>query len=385
MTLLSKIRKIVYSCFLPRQIKKNRVLFESNGPYDNGYALFLYAFNNLKDIDAYFVAPPSTKKYFPAEVRKKLIFYGPGSSLADQIKHYMLINTFSVIFSSYGYCGNEYTNAKKIFLCHGIGLKASKNYVMGVAPNFDKIVLPTHFVAEAFKNNYLLSDSQIDVLPCPRKSLLKLNDDQKARFRELIGSKSNETIVLVMTTFRRLADGGVDKSSYLTIDIDLEKLNETLILNKQILAVKLHHAFDTEDLSAINQMSNIKFIKNSELFEIGMNPTSVMIMADAFISDYSSAVTDYLLLNRPIGYLIPDFEDYRKEVGGNYLFDDVEDLMPGMKFYDQTGLEAFLSSLVSGQDDYADQRLYVKSLLNGDYPESVIPEKEIINRYTDIV
>lgn len=34
---------------------------------------------------------------------------------------------------------------------------------------------------------------------------------------------------------------------------------------------------------------------------------------DVMVSDYSSIVYDYLLLNRPVVYLLPDFEEYKMQ------------------------------------------------------------------------
>ena len=47
------------------------------------------------------------------------------------------------------------------------------------------------------------------------------------------------------------------------------------------------------------------------------------------VSDYSSIAYDYLLLNRPIVYLIPDYEEYVSERG--FVFHNIDMFMPGEK------------------------------------------------------
>lgn len=50
------------------------------------------------------------------------------------------------------------------------------------------------------------------------------------------------------------------------------------------------------------------------------------------VSDYSSIVYDYLLLNRPVVYLLPDFEEYKNAKG--FVFHNISLYMPGEKVYD---------------------------------------------------
>lgn len=46
-----------------------------------------------------------------------------------------------------------------------------------------------------------------------------------------------------------------------------------------------------------------------------MRYTEILNAFDVMISDYSSIVFDYLLLDRPVIYLIPDYEEYRSQRG----------------------------------------------------------------------
>lgn len=379
-TVKKVIEKNIISKIMPHKIQPNKVLFESNGPYDNAYSIFLYVMKNRKDIDAYFFAPYSSRTCFPEAYKERLIFYGSDCSFRERLKYFKHIYTFSYVFSSYGLYGSDYSNSKRVFLCHGIGLKAAKNYVVETIANFDRVLLPTSFVARAFEERFEISNSIIDVSPSPRKSLLSVTKEQKDIFGDLINAHNDENIILVMTTIRRLDDGNIDVNRILTIDIDFNRLNDILHSNNQIMVIKLHHAFDIICTDVFPILSNIVFLKNSDILKIGLNPTSIMTIADAFISDYSSATTDYLFMNRPVGYLIPDFEKYKDEVGGDFLFDNVKDLMPGYLFFDQNGLEDFIN-VAFKNDFYKEKREQVSELLNGHYPDNFIPEKAIVDLY----
>ena len=65
------------------------------------------------------------------------------------------------------------------------------------------------------------------------------------------------------------------------------------------------------------------------LFEKDMRYSDLLNAFDVMVSDYSSIAYDYLLLNRPIVYLIPDYEEYISERG--FVFRNVELFMPGEK------------------------------------------------------
>ena len=49
---------------------------------------------------------------------------------------------------------------------------------------------------------------------------------------------------------------------------------------------------------------------------------TLMAHADGLIGDYSSASLQYLLLDRPEAYVVPDLEDYKNTRG--FVYDDPE-------------------------------------------------------------
>ena len=59
-------------------------------------------------------------------------------------------------------------------------------------------------------------------------------------------------------------------------------------------------------------------------------------ISDALISDYSSVAVDYLLLDRPLGYVLADYEIYREKRG--FVFEDPLEYMPGEKIYNACDL-----------------------------------------------
>ncbi|MDP8907589.1 MAG: CDP-glycerol glycerophosphotransferase family protein [Chloroflexota bacterium] len=58
-------------------------------------------------------------------------------------------------------------------------------------------------------------------------------------------------------------------------------------------------------------------------------------LCSALITDYSSVAFDFMLLNRPILYFVPDLDDYRRNRG---LYFDPSDMMPGPLVFTATEL-----------------------------------------------
>ena len=82
-------------------------------------------------------------------------------------------------------------------------------------------------------------------------------------------------------------------------------------------------------------------------------------MVDVMLTDYSSIYMDYLLLNRPVVFYCPDYDQY---VTHNREFQfPYEDMTPGPKCRTQDELHNALKQAAFADDGYEKQRL---SLLN---------------------
>ena len=70
------------------------------------------------------------------------------------------------------------------------------------------------------------------------------------------------------------------------------------------------------------------------------------------ITDYSSMVFDYMLLDRPVAWVLEDMEHYKVP----FLMDNPLDFMPGNHIYTMADLYAFLEQVSEGEDPYRVQR-----------------------------
>ena len=64
--------------------------------------------------------------------------------------------------------------------------------------------------------------------------------------------------------------------------------------------------------------------------------------ADAMISDYSSAAVDYLMLERPIGFVMEDADAYENARG--FIFEHIRDWIPGVEITSLEDFERFVTA-----------------------------------------
>lgn len=364
------VRKILY--FLGKQkIKKNTILFEGSGKYDNCWVLYLYCKKHRKDLKV---------KFYSAEYKKgnRISFF----RLIEKFFIYLSISKYEVIFDSYCTFDIINPNTKTVYLGHGMAFKKVKHYVDRIGSIGPEIVLPSQLVIDEYKKKYELSKCTFYKSLCPRIELLKFDNERLLAFEKLIKNTSKQKIIGCMLTFRRKPNMfQFDEKSMIPFDVDFDNLNLKLKEKNIIFVVKLHHVFDYSSIP-YEKYSNIKFIKNLDLLKCGLESTSFMSFCDALISDYSSAFIDYLLLNRPIYFYNADFDEYKNSDIDGFLWDDPEKFMPGDKFSNFEGLLRCISDFSNGIDLYLEERRNVCLLLNG---TTKLDEsdwcKNIINHY----
>jgi CDP-glycerol glycerophosphotransferase len=81
--------------------------------------------------------------------------------------------------------------------------------------------------------------------------------------------------------------------------------------------------------------------------------TPLLQIADAVITDYSSLMFDYALLNRPMIFHVPDYDDYVGSSRGSYF--DLAEVAPGPLTRTPDALFAELADLDHLKDRYAEQ------------------------------
>ena len=183
---------------------------------------------------------------------------------------------------------------------------------------------------------------------------------------EKINKGKYDKIILWMPTFRKSIysernDSIVDQSLGIPLIEDIgtyHKLNEYLKEHNSFLIIKIHPMQDLSVLK-ISDTSNIKVVKKHTMKKLDLDNSRLMKCADAFISDYSSAAYQYLLLDRPLAFVLSDIKEYKL----GFSTDNIEKFLPGEHIYSFEEFISFIDNVIHGKDEYRQQRLELLKFL----------------------
>lgn len=347
--------------------KNNRkILFESNSDYcDNARALYDYLIENGYDKSYRFVwcvkdVAAFKGKNFPST--KFVSFKNPRGILP----YFFHMATSKYIF--YTHFVPPFMNPKVqtiVNLWHGTPLKSIKGHTHS-ADLFNYVLSPSNFFDEIIMDSFQADRSQLLSCGYPRNDLLF--DKSNVLERLSIDRQSYQSVILWMPTFRRPADGAYQDAKLTQTGLPLietpallEELNQKLAQDNLFMVIKLHPGQDMSHVD-LRSLSNITMLTNVALDESGVQLYHLVANADVLLTDYSSIYFDYLLLNRPIGFIIDDIAEYQQKRG--FVTDMPLELMPGEKMKTTQELYRFLTNISLGQDDYNGDRVRVNDIVN---------------------
>ncbi|CNE80161.1 CDP-glycerol glycerophosphotransferase family protein [Yersinia kristensenii] len=183
-------------------------------------------------------------------------------------------------------------------------------------------------------------------------------------------SRINKKKIIYAPTFRenqtalQYSDGSaIKENNFLRVtDFNIEALDAFLDENNAELFIKLH-PFEEKTFISTELTNNITIIKTETLHEINLDINHLLNKMDILVTDYSSIYFDYMLLDRPICFLVPDIDAYGNSRGG-FTLEPVKYWMPGAHTFSQYSLQDELKKLLDGQDDYQEQRNMVNNIIN---------------------
>jgi CDP-glycerol glycerophosphotransferase (TagB/SpsB family) len=277
-----------------------------------------------------------------------------------------------------------YFRSKYVFYTHGMypGVKIPKNHIVvnlwhGMPlKNFGNInassseylpfssyILSTSiffqkYMAKAFAtpfNNVLVTGQ-------PRNDLLSEKYSCLLKFG--LKKEKYKKIFLWTPTYRQAIvgysslDGGIYDGLPI-ISENYEKLNSYLVGLESYMIVKLH-PMDILNNNKFDDFSNLLFLKNEDLENKYCQLYEILSDIDVLITDFSSIYIDFLLLDRPIGFAMDDFDSYGNSRG--FIMENPKDYMPGEFIVSQNELFYFLNKCVEEKDDFKEHRKRITNL-----------------------
>ena len=236
-------------------------------------------------------------------------------------------------------------------LFHGMPLKRIGNMVPGcekIDYNYFSLVLCTsEYFRDIIKQSFNATDEQIAICGQPRTDDMLAEiapEDEMNAKAELMGYDNRfSKMLLWLPTYR---DGRGSELDLLSTRA-LNKLDKLLSENGWCMLVKLH-ALSSTDPTSYATFECIKVIDNDTFEDSRIGFYSLLGMSGALITDYSSVFFDYVLLDRPIGFVISDIHEYSRDRG--FVFDDPLSNMPGELIKNGEELHAFVKNVIAGND-----------------------------------
>lgn len=267
---------------------------------------------------------------------------------------------FSFFRSKYCYyCFGKYPikpskNQMVFNLWHGMPLKKIGNMVKGYEKTdynyFTHLLCTSEAFRDIMKKSFNADDKQIFICGQPRTDEMLSDipaEDEMTAKAEMLGYNNRfSKMILWLPTFRENSGGELDILS----DKQLEELDKICEENDWSMLVKLH-PLSQFDFSRLGHYEHINFINDNILKSAHIGFYSLVGMSSCLITDYSSVYFDYMLLDRPIGFVISDIEDYKNNRG--FVFDDPLSKMPGEIIRTGSDFLKFAKKIMEGKDDLA--------------------------------
>lgn len=323
----------VIVCFLCKYIpkKKNRIVFGawfSQRFSDNSKYLFTYMYETYGDKFEYvwILKDPSIfpEEYENVTVLKrgsfKAWFYCVTSKISVMTHGYKDFSEYNLVRGSY-----------MVMLWHGIAWKkiaydtrdinrnGIRHKLIKRVEQCDLYIAPSDVYKSSLLTAFDLNEDKILLVGQPR-NVLFYSEDSLAEARKALCNivlkkyevdMSEGVIITYMPTFR----DQVKKQNEFLLAEDIEKIEKET--GKEVFIINKNHFIDTG------------YCHNDyHIFQVDDIDTQLLLGAsDILISDYSSCIFDFLVLNRPIIQYVYDYDFYKNKDRGLYY--DIEQVTCG--------------------------------------------------------
>ena len=319
---------------------KKKLAFGSfrNSFNDNSKYLFIYCQSQRKDLNSAWL---SMSRKTVDEIRSKglVAFHtiSPKGIWHALTSKYWFFNAYSsdIMFALSG-------TATCINLWHGVGIKRIEfNIISGkLADRYKKrkfkevffhpesfkrpdwVLTSTPFQTKMFSPAFRIPENRCMELGYPRNWVLVCDENKR---REFIDTYESDAVKSVIATIGEVGFKKVfiymptwrDSQRDIFIQsFDLAKMNEVLKEQQSLLLLK-PHVNSFIDKSAVQGFSNIMLV------EAGTDVYSVLPYTDVLITDYSSIIYDYILMEgKDVILYLYDYDDYVKDRDFFYPFDE---------------------------------------------------------------
>lgn len=168
--------------------------------------------------------------------------------------------------------------------------------------NYDYVLATSSYWKKPYSEAFSVQEDKVLPIGMPRTDKL-FNKKKKKKYVNEIYEKypqlQGKKIILYAPTFR-----GNIYQGFKNVSLDAKKIIDSLP-EDYVLIYKFHPLVGDIQLASDKRIINMNQESTYKLF----------CVSDMLISDYSSIVFDYLILNKPLIFYVPDLEEYMSDLG----------------------------------------------------------------------
>lgn len=381
----NKVQKLADN---PPAIKENKIVFYASNDFsDNALALYEYMVETgldrkyeivwlVRDVEGCRKKDPGNARFI--FVKDDRLNMWNWEAQAEAMSARWLFFTHSMNWVKVKRPEQTFVN-----LWHGCGYKGTKEAEKRIT-YFDYCLVTGNGYIDIQADHFSCEKDKVLPIGCPRLDWFKTEKSNAADFcRNLMKQTDSDKIILWMPTFRtsrleRLSDDTAKGNIGLPLidsEDDFEAVNEQCKANRLLIIIKSHNLQKAYEMK---NMTNMVFMDDQYLEQNRVNLYEMIAQSDALISDYSSVAIDYMLLDKPMAYVLDDFDEYGAIRG--WSFDNVKNYMPGNHIYSIEDLDKYIQEISAGKDSFADERHKIKNIVHNEsdnYRERIINYFEI--------
>lgn len=283
----------------------------------------------------------STPFYMWLYMTSKYVFFTTGSFLNSFSKGQVAINVWHGIL---------YKRIKKLRGLPGI----PANITVATSPLTQKM----------FSEAFGVKPADVFISGYPRNDVILKGKDEKSGIQKKLGFEAFDKLILWMPTFRQNnikglpLDGNQMDNPFNLEHFDEDAFNVLLKQHNTLCLVKPHPA--AEKLKGFNNLENLQYINDLWIAKNGITLYELLGASDILLSDVSSVIIDYLLLDQPVLCVCSDLKEYQDTRG--FYFENIRDWLPSPVLTTQKELSLNLERLlISGIDPLETKRNNLKN------------------------
>lgn len=307
-----KIFGFIFNLFSKSKVNDNQIAFvvDDKNSFKGNFQYIKREFSKRGDFDFVFFNKNSLSISNIKKLAKSKYIFLNDNFLAIA---FMNFNKDSKIFQLWHAPG-----AFKKFAASSSDNKEEIAVIAKASKKTDYLFITSENIKGFYRDAFRIDENKIKSFGIPRtdyyfedKNIKKLREN----FDERYPIAKNKKIILYAPTFR---DNEEDNNVFNYLD--LEKFNNALS-EEYVIALRLH--------PKINQFFKGDIDTNADFIDVSdyKNEQELMLISDLLITDYSSIMIEFTLLNKPIIFFTYDYDRYLTKDRGFYY--DFESNVPG--------------------------------------------------------